>query len=243
FIKQYKMTCHSGGSMEIFIEPVVPNPHLIIFGRSYIARALARIGKAANFKVSVFGSEVSKELFPTADAIHDTFEMDSVPITKNSFIVVSTQGENDEIAVKNALLSKCNYVGFVASKKKCQEVMTYLLQDQVDKSLVDTLVTPVGLDIKAKTPDEVAISILAQIVKQFRESSEVSDIQDEEVFGTKEKDEEPDVIVNPVCNLPISRASSKYTIREGGHLLYFCCDGCKVSFDKNKEMYLQKMEK
>lgn len=248
-IKKYKMTCHSGGSMEVFIEPVIPNPHLIIMGRSNIAKALAKVAKAADFKVSVHSKVEQEKEFEGVDAYYQTISLDDHIITPNTFVVVSTQGDTDEWCVKNALLTGSSYVGFIASKRKSKQVKDYLGMEKLDDKLISSLRTPVGLDINAKLPSEVAVSIVADIVKEFRSDEPKEQVQitmdSESVEEVKKQPEvsskDPEFIVNPVCNLPITKESAKYVVREKGELIYFCCDGCKVSFDKNPDTYIMKM--
>jgi len=238
-VRTYRMTCHGGGSMEIFIEPIMPKPHLILIGKSNITRALAKISKAVGHTVTVLGNESEKEMFPEADKVLNTINFDEIKITPNTYIIVATQGDNDEEAVKNALQSKGHYVAFVASPKKSKHVKDYLFTNGVLPKLIDTLRTPAGLDINAKLPEEVAISILADVIKDFR-------AEKESVVEKPEKSQ-PEIsdayFINPVCNLPISKADAKHIIDYKGHKVYFCCDGCKVSFDKTPDHYIEVMEK
>ena len=117
-IVDYTMTCHSGGTLDIFIEPVLPKPHILILGRSPIAVALARLGKASNYTVSVVAPGADRESFPDADLVQTDLDLRQLKIVPQTFIVVSTQGECDEEALEKALLTSATYVAFVASKVK-----------------------------------------------------------------------------------------------------------------------------
>ena len=238
-IKTYKMVCHGGGSMEIFIEPVMPKPHIIVIGNSNISAALVKISKATDYKVSVLGRELEKEMFPEADNIFENLDFKDLKIGSNTFIIVATQGENDEEAVKNALLSGGNYVSLVASPKKAQHVKDYLFMNKVKPQLIDTLRTPAGLNINAKLPEEVAISILADIIKNFRSENDTAEDKTENI----KNDLSESYFINPVCNLPISKVDAKHIVDYKGHKVYFCCDGCKISFDKTPDHYIDIMEK
>ena len=242
-VKTYKMTCHGGGSMEIFIEPVMPAPHIIVLGKSNIARALVRISRAANYKVSVIGNDADKEVFPDANELIPKLDFGSVKINPNTFIIVCTQGDNDEEAVKEALLSRSHYVGFVASKKKSNHMKSYLESSGIDSSEFEKLKSPAGIDINAKLPEEVAISILADIINDFRNRDVLqftgATHGDKATLVTSLSDE---YYLNPVCNLPISKAEAKHIVDYKGHKVYFCCDGCKVSFDKTPEHYIEIIE-
>ncbi len=233
--KTYRMTCHSGGTMELFIEPITPNPQLIIVGKSNIARALSKLAIATNLRVNVLSKDVHKGMFPGANNIHDRVDFSKVNIDKNTFIVVATQGEDDEESIRKALETSCNYVGFISSLRKSVKIKEYLAQTELSANRINELKTPVGMDINAKLPEEIAISILAEIVQLFRDPK-------------RKEVQEPDTVINdatsihPVCSTPVSKKDAKHVLEYGGHTVYFCCDGCKVSFDTEPEKYIEVLE-
>ena len=243
--KTYQMTCHSGGTMELFIEPVIPNPHIVIVGKSNIARALAKIANAANQRVTVLAKAADKAMFPDVKLVDSNSDFSNVLIDNNTFIIVSTQGENDEEAIKSALLTSCNYVGFISSKRKSDKVKEYLKMDGLKSARLKELKTPVGIDINAKLPEEIAISILADVITNFRrqlvpkdtlESKGIEDGYKEQIMGDN-------CYINPVCDIPVSISEAKHTVEYKGHTVYFCCDGCKISFDKEPDKYIKILEK
>ncbi|MDH5609060.1 MAG: XdhC family protein [Cyclobacteriaceae bacterium] len=235
-LKIYRMTCHSGGSMELFIEPIMPNPHIIILGKSNIARAISKLAKAANFQVSILSKNAEKSMFPTADTIIDGVHFDRIVVGSNAYVIVATQGEGDEESVKNSMLTPARYVGFIASARKSESIKQYLTDSGVDPDRVNQLRTPVGLNINAQVPEEVAISILAEVILEFRGGSP-------RTMTGRDVQVKDDYFLNPVCNLPISKADAKYITEYKNHTLYFCCDGCKISFDKDPEKYIAIMDK
>lgn len=243
--KTYQMTCHSGGSMELFIEPVIPNPHIVIVGKSNIARALAKIAIAANQRVTVLAKAADKAMFPDVKIIDSNSDFTNVLIDNNTFIIVSTQGENDEEAIKSALLTSCNYVGFIASKRKSDKVREFLKMDGLKSARLKELKTPVGLDINAKLPEEIAISILADVIVNFRMQMESKDASESKEMedGYKEQIMGDNCYINPVCDIPVSISEAKHTVEYKGHTVYFCCDGCKISFDKEPDKYVKILEK
>jgi xanthine dehydrogenase accessory factor len=101
-IVDYSMTCHSGGTLDIYIEPVLPKPHLLILGRSPIAQTLARLGKAIHYRVSVAAAGADREQFPDVDHLQADLNLDGAKISPETFVVVSTQGESDEEALQQA---------------------------------------------------------------------------------------------------------------------------------------------
>ena len=125
-IVDYVMTCHGGGTLDIFIEPVLLEPHVLILGRSPVAVALAKLAKVSNYKVSVAASGAGRESFPDAESLQTDLDLSELNITPHTFIVVSTHGESDEEALEKAAQTNADYVVFVASKKKAGEVLDYL---------------------------------------------------------------------------------------------------------------------
>ena len=233
--KTYRMTCHSGGTMELFIEPITPNPQLIIVGKSNIARALSKLAIATNLRVHVLSNDVHKGMFPGVNNIHDRVDFSKINIDKNTFIVVSTQGEDDEESIRKALETNCNYVGFISSLRKSVKIKEYLEQTELSVNRINELKIPVGMDINAKLPEEIAISILAEIVQLFRDPNRKEDQETDTAIND-------DTYINPVCRVAVSKKDAKHVLEYGAHTVYFCCDGCKVSFDTEPEKYIEILE-
>lgn len=245
--KNYIMSCQSGGTVEVMIEPVFPLPELIVVGKSNIARKLAAIAATADFKVTAMASEADKHMFPSASLVTDKVDFEVLSNFNNTYIVVATQGENDEENIQKALSTKAKYVGYVSSAKKSEKIKDFLTLKGVSDERIKDLRSPVGFDINAKLAGEVAISILAEIVQDFRnEKTETSDCcgstkeQKEKVKQVIESNDKfsEEYYINPVCGVPVSKKSPKHIIEYKGEKVYFCCDGCKVSFEKNPSQYI-----
>ncbi|MEL6654308.1 MAG: XdhC family protein [Bacteroidota bacterium] len=227
----YKMTCHSGGTVEVFIEPVLPKPHIIILGKSSVARALSRLAKAMDYEVSAQAPGADAEIFPSADAITEDFSLADLKLSEQCFVVVSTQGEQDEAAMEAAVKAEPHYLAFVGSRRKANGVFRYLLGNGVDGEKLSQISSPAGLDIGARRPEEIAVSILAEIVQDLRAQREA--IQKEDKVALAEN-----LYINPVCNVPVDKNSAKHIIDYKGEKVYFCCDGCKVQFEAEPEKYM-----
>jgi xanthine dehydrogenase accessory factor len=228
-MKEYKMTCYSGGTVDLYIEPVLPKPHLIILGKSVIGRALMKIAKAADYRLTVVTNDA--ETFAEADQVQTFADLNKINFNASTFIVVATQGDNDEQALKTALSVNCRYVSFITSRKKKESVYQNLKQLGLTEAQLAVIRAPAGLDIHAKTPEEVAISILAEIIQVFRTQEVPKNLFEK----PKPK---PQMITNPVCGMPISAGMAKYTLEREGQLVYFCCDGCKIKFDEDPDKYM-----
>jgi xanthine dehydrogenase accessory factor len=231
-ILDYTMTCHSGGTLDIYIEPVLAKPHLLILGRSPIAQTLARLSKAIHYRVSVAAPGADREQFPDVDHLQSNLRLDALKISFDTFVVVSTQGESDEDALQQAATSSAEYVAFVASKVKAQKVLEYLREGGVHPDRVSQIHAPAGLDICAASPEEIAVSILAEIVQWKGERAKAN-------TGIK-KDALPVVSIeakDPVCGMVVDVSAATYQSEHNGSPVYFCGAGCKQSFDRQPEKY------
>jgi xanthine dehydrogenase accessory factor len=229
-IVDYTLTCHSGGTLDIFIEPVLPKPHILILGRSPVARTLARLGKSINYAVSVFAPEADRENFPDSDLVQGDLDLSQLKISPNTFIVVSTQGERDEEALEKALHTKADYVAFVASKTKASKILNALKEEGLSADRVRQVRAPAGLDIRAVSPEEIAVSILAEIIQMNGTRSAASKTQAQPPAPKQEAKD-------PICGMSVDVATAKYKSELRGNPIYFCCSGCKQKFDKQPDKY------
>ena len=242
-VVDYKMTCHSGGTVEIYIEPVLPKPQLVILGKSHVAMALAKVAPTLGYEVTVMAANAEQYAFPDAHGLL-TGGYDTKYLKPNAFIVVCTQGENDEDALEFALKSGVSYVSFVASRRKANAVFTNLRDRGLTFDDLKRIKTPAGLNINAKLPEEVAISILAEVIQHlrgddFQTAESLSYSNPNTNAETAESKPSISLYTNPVCGIPVDKATAKHVLDYHGEKVYFCCDGCKVSFEKEPEKYMQ----
>jgi xanthine dehydrogenase accessory factor len=231
-IIDYAMTCHSGGTLDIYIEPVLAKPHLLILGRSPVARTLAALGKTIGYAVSVAAPEADRESFPGVDRVQADLDLSQVRIGPQTFVVVSTQGECDEEALEAAINAGPAYVAFVASKKKAGKVFDYLKERGVAAEKIDRVRAPAGLDIHASSPEEIAVSILAEII-QVRGMGAAEQPMSQSASLPLLNQEARD----PICGMTVDVSTAKYKSEFQGTWSYFCCAGCKQTFDKQPDKY------
>jgi len=164
----YPMTCQSGGTLDIFIEPVMPRPSLAVIGQTAIAEALCALASDAGFDVAVAAPGADQGRFPGASTwmedIDDVATLERVPAA----IVVATQGSGDARGLEAALKAGAGYVGFIASPEKGARLKETLKKRGIDSAAVDRIDAPAGLYIGAVTPQEVAVSVLAGLVQRRR---------------------------------------------------------------------------
>ena len=220
----FPMTCQSGGSVEIYLEPVLPSPRLVIVGASPTAQALARLGQAMGY---------------TAVAVEDDLEAlgrSAAVSHAPCFMVVATMGENDEEAIRAALATEPSYLGVVASRKRFAQMRETLLARGVTAESLDRIRCPAGLKIGARTPEEIALSILAEIVERQRSetakpaaAAPQPDLEQEET--------RPLWALDPICGMRVTIETARHTTEHAGRTWYFCCGGCRERFLAEPERY------
>jgi len=158
-----KNMCPSQGTMDVFVEPVLPQPQLIVAGSSPVAAAIAALGRRLGFTVTACAPASEQAALTEADRRIDGYAL-TVDEPGARYVVVSTQGRGDEAALQAALAIDADYVAFVGSRKKAAALKAALAARGVAPERLARLKAPAGLDLGAITPDEIAISILAEIV-------------------------------------------------------------------------------
>jgi len=162
-----KNTCPSKGTMDIFVEPVLPRPSLIILGASPVATALAEQAPRFGFSVTIAAPAGDLSDAPNTDVVIDGYNLDRFTEARR-FIVVSTQGKGDEAALRAAVAVDAAYHAFVGSRRKIATLRQILLADGVPAAAFDRVKAPAGLDLGAITPEEIALSILAEVIRERR---------------------------------------------------------------------------
>jgi len=238
-VTEVAMTCISGGTLEIYIEPVMFRPHLIVIGHLATAQALARLGKAMDFRVSVVGLEATPARFPDADEVVDRLDLSGLDVTPNSSIVVASHGNYDEDALEAALQTDASYVALVASRARAEAVLQYLRDSSLPEERIALLKYPAGLDIGAVTPEEIALSILAESVLRRRRGLPAPSAAPEAPVAASN---EPREAIDPVCGMTVEIETARYSYVYHETSYFFCCRGCQRAFEKEPEVYLAKLK-
>ena len=167
------MVC--GGELEVFIEPILTPPTLYLFGGGHISLTLAKMGKLLGFKIAVIDDRAefaSADRFPEADVLlaeDFTKSFPKLKIDKSSYIVIVTRGhQHDELVLEWAVGTLAKYIGMIGSKTKVEAIFSHLLAKGISKEQLDRVHAPIGLKIDAQTPEEIAVSILAEVIKVRR---------------------------------------------------------------------------
>ena len=165
--------CPSKGTMDIFVEPVLPHPSLVILGASPVALSLAAQARTLGYHVTLAAPAADLAGQPDVDRLIDGFGLDDLSAARR-FVVVSTQGKGDEAALCAAVATEAAYHAFVGSRRKMASLRAKLLAEGIAAALLDRVKAPAGLDLGAITPEEIAMSILAEITLERRRGQRAS---------------------------------------------------------------------
>jgi len=160
-----------GGQLEVFVEPVLPVPHAYIFGAGHISKSLSRVAALAGFATVVVDDRESfanRDRFPEAEAVHAAEYEQVIPglgINENSYIIIVTRGHRDDMRVlKLAIGTAARYIAMIGSKRKVLSVVRELEKEGLPREVFERLHAPMGLDIGAISPEEIAVSVAAEMI-------------------------------------------------------------------------------
>jgi xanthine dehydrogenase accessory factor len=160
-----------GGSMEVYIEPILPDPTLVIFGAGHVSKAVAEVAKAVGFRIAIIDDRAqyaNPERFPDVDALYvDGWEdvLAKLNVNPFSYILIATREHRfDLICLRFALRSSATYIGMLGSRKKAKSMFDQLAEEGVALSLLQRVCVPAGIDIGSDTPEEIAVSIVAELI-------------------------------------------------------------------------------
>jgi xanthine dehydrogenase accessory factor len=188
------MTCDSGGTVEIYVEPVLPVPRLVLFGTTPMVEALARIGEAMGYRVER-----------------------GAAVVKGAHVLVAMMGDEDLEVLQKVLRGEPAYVGVIASRKRFEQVRQTLIACGVPRAAVERVHAPAGLDIGARTPEEIALSVMAEIVQERRRTKPIEKLDLREA-------------IDPICGMKVAIAGARHVAEVEGKSYYFCCAGCRTKF-------------
>ncbi len=216
------ISCTSEGALEVYLEPNLPQPHLVVVGRSPAVHTLSALAAALDWRVTVVDDGGSAQDHPSA---HQVLTEVAMPenVGSSTAIVIATQGHYDEPALEAALQTDAGYIGLVASTMRAETVLGYLNDRGVPRDQLDRVVAPAGLDLGHVSHREISVAILADLV-QRRAAGELG--------GSVEPLEKPHSAIDPVCHMEVEVATARWITEYDGETYYFCAPGCKTAFEK-----------
>jgi xanthine dehydrogenase accessory factor len=238
-VEAFPMTCHSGGSVDIYMEPQLPAPRLVVFGLSPVAQALTRVARAMGYSVDAVDPGADRAAFPEADRVFTSLDEPSLrqraPAAGATLAVaIATMGEGDETAVRAALDLDPAYLGLVASRRRFAAIRETLVAGGTPARALERVKCPAGLDIGAHSPAEIAVSIMAELVQRVHARPESARARELPVAAGEARD--------PVCGMMVTVAGARHTATHAGRTFYFCCAGCREQFLGNPESYAAAVE-
>lgn len=234
------MTCVSGGAIDVYVEPFVQPRRLVVVGATPVATALARLARSMDYDVvhAVDAPEqrdIEQEAATLGVKLARLDELESIVKGRpDEAVVVASQGHYDDQALAAALKSPPGYVGLVASRKRAASIRELLQENGVAGG--DRIRNPAGLDLGARTPPEVALSILAEIV-QLRPAGTITERPAATALTPADTPGVPTSATDPVCGMEVEIATARHTADLEGVVYYFCCSACRSSFLKEPSKY------
>lgn len=221
------MACESEGAMEVYLEPMLPQPHVVAVGRSPAVDTLARLAEQLGWRATVVDDGGSLSDHPGVTSFSSNLDLSGLGIDGRSFIVVATQGHYDEAALQAALATDAAYVGLVASRKRASAVVEHLRSSGVADEELTRVTAPAGLDLGSVEHDEMAVAILAELVAVKAQGGLMGGI---EIHA-------PEVAVDPVCLMDVDIQGAKYVSDFNDVTYYFCAAGCQKAFDADPQSF------
>jgi len=245
-VESYQMACQGGGSLEIYLEPVLPKPDLLIVGNAPIAQILAGLGRLLDFKVCVADPDATRDQFPEADLVLTDLESARSHINARSFVVVATMGTGDEEGLAAVIGTKPQYLGLIASKEKAKSLFQYIRDKGTPAEHLDRIKCPAGLELGGETLPEIALSVMAEITRLRRTVSEQTAEPVEASKGAslpvmQETAGISTESIDPVCGMTVATANARYKTVSDNKTFYFCCLRCKEAFDQAPQLNQEKM--
>ena len=216
------IACQSEGALEVYVEPLIPSPRLVVVGRSPAVDALARMAAVLGWRTVLVDDGGSADAHPGAGTVVTL--LDLLPgVADGSMVVIATQGHYDEAALEKALSTGAAYIGLVASRKRAEEVLGYLRQRGVPEDALARVRSPAGLDLGHVSHEEIAVAILAELV-QLRAAGALG--------GGVSVPAPPQQAIDPICGMTVDVAGAHHTTERDGVTYYFCCAGCQARFEE-----------
>ena len=221
------ISCQSEGALKVFIEPVPRGPDVVLVGRSPMVHTLAAMAGTLGWWTTVVDDGGTPETWPEADRVVTALDLEAAGVGPRAALVIATQGHYDEEALERAVRSSAGWVGVVASRRRAETLLGYLRDRGVDEEALARVHAPAGLDLGPVSHEEIAVAILAELVQV----KAAGGLRGTAVGAAPPAEEATD----PVCGMTVRVAGARHTLEHEGATYYFCCAGCRTSFETSHE--------
>jgi xanthine dehydrogenase accessory factor len=234
------IACASEGALEVFMEPVLPRPHVVVIGRSPAVRTLTRLVVGLDWRATVVDDGGGAVDVPEeATVIASLAERGGAGIDGATAVVVATQGPNDEPAVEAARATDAPYIGRVASRNRSESVLGYLRDRGHTDEALRRIHTPAGLDLGHIEHREIAVAVLAELVAIRASGGIAGPVAAATTSGAAtpsgaadaSEAAEPETAIDPICGMTVDTATARFTSEHNGTTVYFCCPACRKTYD------------
>lgn len=215
------ISCTSEGALEVYLEPMVPQPYVVVVGQSPAVHTLTALARALDWAVTVVDDGGDKGEHPDATTVLTKMVMPP-DIDSSTPIVVATQGHYDEPALEAALATDAEYIGLVASAKRAETVVGYLKDRGIPAEQLERIHAPAGIDLGHLKHHEIGVAILADLLQRKAAGELAAGITIEETHTA----------IDPVCGMEVDVATARWITDHDGETFYFCAPGCKATFEK-----------
>jgi xanthine dehydrogenase accessory factor len=241
-VEAYLMTSQGGGSLEIYLEPVLPKPNLFVVGSSPVAHILTGLGRLLEFEVCVADPDADREQFPEADVVLTDLESLRGRINSRSYVVVATMGNGDEEGLEAVVGTQPQYLGLVASREKATSLFRYIRDKGTPDEDIARVKCPAGLELGAESLPEIALSVMAEITRLRRTVSgqtlEPVNRSNGASHPVIQKTAESSTdSIDPVCRMTVATMNALYKTVFEEETVYFCSLRCKVAFERTPQNY------
>lgn len=225
------MACESDGALEVYVEPILPGPQVVVIGRSPAVSALAGLARALGWEVVVVDDGGDPADHPHPELVRTTLDLTGLGIGSATAIVVATQGHYDDLALVAALGTDAGYIGLVAAAKRASATFELLAGRGLATEQLARVVAPAGLDLGHVENAEIAVAVLAELV-EWKASGRlrVGSAAAAPVLGRE--------AVDPVCGMTVLVEGARYHLAHEGVDYWFCGAGCLATFERDPEAYV-----
>ncbi len=243
-VETVPMACDSEGTMEVYLEPVFPPPHLVVVGNSPAVRTLTAMARALGWRTSVMDDGGRRGDHHPDDRVSLSLDFSDVGVDRQTMVVVATQGHYDEEALAAALATPARYVGLVASHKRSGAIEEYLRERGIGETDLARVRAPAGLDLGRVEHREMAVSILAELVALRGVTPRVAESEEEGTPSVHHRRSESGTseATDPVCGMIVVPSQARFRVEYQGERYWFCAAGCETAFRQGPDRYLSSGE-
>jgi xanthine dehydrogenase accessory factor len=221
------LACESEGALEVYLEPNLPPPHVVVIGRAPAADTIAALASTLGWRSTIVDEEGSAD-HPEEIPVVPELDPAALGFDRATAVVVATQGHYDEAALEVALATPAGYVGLIASRRRADAVREYLRERGIADEALDRVRAPAGLDLGEVDPDEIGVAVLAELVA-LKAAGELGPSMSPAPAVDEARD--------PVCGMVVDVARVRLRSEHDGRTYFFCSAGCRRKFDADPVKY------